>query len=415
MNDTMTSIGISPVVDVPDTKIADVAWHPVDSRASFLGRWQTMARVGLRMAFHDRMKFAAALIGVVFAVLLSNQQAATFLAIVNRNVMVVDNNPDVDIWITPPETEILQAGKLISQAPLNQARGMPGVAWAEPMLIGAATVSRPEGGSEQAVLIGTRGPAWKGGPFNMVAGAVEALAEPDSMIFEDSDREKFGGLNLGSVREVNGRRIKVVGFTWGLVPFGPSTYAFAEFDLARQLMHTDADQSSVILVGLKPGVDAATVARDLQKRMGTEQVSTRDEFRHTLVHYMLTKTPIGVVLGSSTVIGLLVGFIMVSLTMFSAVLDNLREFGTLKALGATTLDLVGLLWVQAIVYGAIGAVIGSVLVGGVSSATRSAQIAMQLPPVLLLSVAAIALVMCIVASSLAVLRVRAIEPAMVFR
>jgi putative ABC transport system permease protein len=214
---------------------------------------------------------------------------------------------------------------------------------------------------------------------------------------------------------VNGRRIKVVGFTWGLVPFGPSTYAFAEFDLARQLMHTDADQSSVILVGLKPGVDAATVARDLQTRMGTEHVSTRDEFRHTLVHYMLTKTPIGVVLGSSTVIGLLVGFIMVSLTMFSAVLDNLREFGTLKALGATTLDLVGLLWVQAVVYGAIGAVIGSVLVGWVSSATRSAQIAMQLPPVLLLSVAAIAIVMCIVASSLAVLRVRAIEPAMVFR
>jgi putative ABC transport system permease protein len=374
-----------------------------------------MARIGLRMALHDRMKFTAALIGVVFAVLLSNQQAATFLAIVNRNVMVVDSNPDVDIWITPPQTEILQPGKLLSQAPLNQARGMPGVAWAEPILIGGATISRPEGGSEQAVLIGTRGPAWRGGPFNMVAGSRDGLAEPDSMIFEDSDREKFGGLNLGSVREVNGRRIKVAGFTWGLVPFGPSSYAFADFDLARQLMHTDADQSSVILVGLEPGFDPATVARELQKRMGSEQVSTREEFRHTLVNYMLTKTPIGVVLGSSTVIGLLVGFVMVALTMFSAVLDNLREFGTLKALGATTLDLVGLLWVQAIVYGLIGAVVGSVLVGRLATATRSAQIAMQLPPLLLLSTAGIAVVMCIVASSVAVLRVRAIEPAMVFR
>jgi putative ABC transport system permease protein len=374
-----------------------------------------MARVGLRMALHDRMKFAAALIGVVFAVLLSNQQAATFLAIVNRNVMVVDANPDVDIWITPPQTEILQPGMLMSQAPLNQARGLPGVAWAEPILIGGATISRPEGGSEQAVLIGTRGPAWKGGPFNLVAGSVDALGEPDAMIFEDSDREKFGGLNLGSVREVNGRRIKVVGFTWGLVPFGPSSYAFADFDLARQLMHTDPDQSSVILVGVEPGVDRARVARELQKRMGTEQVSTREEFRATLVDYMLTKTPIGVVLGSSTVIGLLVGFVMVALTMFSAVLDNLREFGTLKALGATTLDLVGLLWVQAIVYAVMGAVLGSVLVGRVAIATRSAQIAMQLPPVLLLSTAGIAVLMCIVASSVAVLRVRAIEPAMVFR
>jgi putative ABC transport system permease protein len=374
-----------------------------------------MARVGLRMALHDRMKFTAALIGVVFAVLLSNQQAATFLAIVNRNVMVVDANPDVDIWITPPQTEILQPGKLLSQAPLDQARGMPGVAWAEPILIGGATISRPEGGSEQAVLIGTRGPAWRGGPFNVVAGSRDALAEPDSMIFEDSDREKFGGLNLGSVREVNGRRIKVVGFTWGLVPFGPSSYAFADFDLARELMHTDADQSSVILVGVKPGVDRALVARELQKRMGTEQVSTSDEFRRTLVDYMLTKTPIGVVLGSSTVIGLLVGFVMVALTMFSAVLDNLREFGTLKALGATTLDLVGLLWAQAIVYGLLGAVVGSVLVGRVAVATRSAQIAMQLPPELLLATAGIAVLLCLVTSSVAVLRVRSIEPAMVFR
>ncbi len=385
------------------------------TRASRVARWGIMARVGLRMALHDRMKFTAALIGVVFAVLLSNQQAATFLAIVNRNVMVVDANPDVDIWITPPQTEILQPGKLLSQAPLDQARGMPGVAWAEPILIGGATISRPEGGSEQAVLIGTRGPAWRGGPFNVVAGSRDALAEPDSMIFEDSDREKFGGLNLGSVREVNGRRIKVVGFTWGLVPFGPSSYAFADFDLARELMHTDADQSSVILVGVKPGVDRALVARELQKRMGTEQVSTSDEFRRTLVDYMLTKTPIGVVLGSSTVIGLLVGFVMVALTMFSAVLDNLREFGTLKALGATTLDLVGLLWAQAIVYGLLGAVVGSVLVGRVAVATRSAQIAMQLPPELLLATAGIAVLLCLVASSVAVLRVRSIEPAMVFR
>jgi putative ABC transport system permease protein len=130
---------------------------------------------------------------------------------------------------------------------------------------------------------------------------------------------------------------------------------------------------------------------------------------------MVTKTPIGVVLGSSTVIGLLVGFVMVALTMFSAVLDNLREFGTLKALGATTLDLVGLLWVQAAVYGVLGSIVGAVLVARVASATRSAQIAMQLPPMLLLGVAGVAIVMCIVASSVAVLRVRSIEPAMVFR
>jgi putative ABC transport system permease protein len=387
---------------------------PVLARASFFARWGLMARVGIRMALHDKMKFAAAMVGVVFAVLLSNQQAATFLGLVHRNLMFVDN-AGADIWIMPGATEILQPGKLLSESPLNQARGTPGVAWAEPILYGGATVSLPQGGSEQVQLVGTRGPMWKGGPFNVVAGSADALAQPDAMIFEDSDRAKLGGLNLGSVREVNGRRVQVVGFTWGLVPLGPSSYAFADFDLARELLHTDSDQSSFILVGVEPGADPVKVRQALQARMSSERVATRDEFERTLLDYTVTKTPIGIVLGSSSAVGLLVGFIMVALTMFSAVLDNLREFGTLKALGATTFDLVRLLWMQAIVYGALGAFVGVALVSRVASAARSAQLAMQLPPALLVGTFVVAIFMCIAASSIAVLRVRAVEPAMVFR
>jgi putative ABC transport system permease protein len=264
-------------------------------------------------------------------------------------------------------------------------------------------------------LIGARGPRWKGGPFNLVAGSADALAQPDAMIFEDSDRAKLGGLNLGSVREVNGRRVHVVGFTWGLVPLGPSSYAFADFELARELMGTDSDQASFVLVGLEPGADPVRVRDELQARMASERVATKEEFNRTLIDYTVTKTPIGIVLGSSSAVGLLVGFIMVALTMFSAVLDNLREFGTLKALGATTFDLVRLLWMQAVVYGAIGAFVGVALVSRVASAARSAQLQMQLPPPLLLATFVLAIGMCVVASTIAVLRVRALEPAMVFR
>jgi len=373
-----------------------------------------MMRIALRMALHEKMKFAGAMVGVVFAVLLSNQQAATFLGLVNRNIMFVDN-AGADIWIMPGATEILQPGKFLSTSPLDQARGTPGVAWAEPILFGSATVSLPQGGSEQVTLIGTRAPSWRGGPFNLVAGSADALTQPDAMIFEDSDRGKLGGLNLGSIREVNGRRTHVVGFTWGLVPLGPASYAFAEFDLARELMHSDADQFSFILVGAQPGADLQAIKRELQRRMSSERVATRAEFKRSLLNYTIFKTPIGIVLGSSSAVGLLVGFIMVALTMFSAVLDNLREFGTLKALGATTFDLVRLLWTQAAIYGALGAFVGVALVSQAASAARSAQLAMQLPPALLFGTLVVAIAMCIAASSLAVLRVRSVEPAMVFR
>lgn len=120
------------------------------------------------------------------------------------------------------------------------------------------------------------------------------------------------------MREVNGRRVRAVGFTWGLKPLGPVSYAFAEFDLARELMHTDADQMNFVLVGVRPGADVRAVKERLQARLSSERVVTKAEFNRSLLDYVLTKTPIGVVLGSSSAVGVLVCFVMVALTMFSA-------------------------------------------------------------------------------------------------
>jgi len=124
---------------------------------------------------------------------------------------------------------------------------------------------------------------------------------------------------------------------------------------------------------------------------------------------------IGIMFGISTVFGLIVGFVIVSLSMFSSVVDNIREFGTLKAIGATNIDLMLLLLVQATIFGVIGSVIGLAIVSQMAKGIRSAKLAMSLPPELTFGTAALMVVLCIAASSLALLRLRKVEPAMVFR
>ena len=171
----------------------------------------------------------------------------------------------------------LQPGKYLPDATLMEARTLHGVAWAEPLLYGGASVSLPSGGSEQVTLIGTRLPGLRGGPWNMVAGSARSLERPDTMIFEDSEREKLGGLNLGSIRELSGHRVYVGGFTWGLLPFGPS-YAFAEYDTARTILHVDRDRTSFVLLGLAPGADPAAVQRALQARVPDALVLRREQF-----------------------------------------------------------------------------------------------------------------------------------------
>ncbi len=305
-------------------------------------RWSAMARVGLHMMFHDRLKMLATLAGVVFAVVLANQGAGTFLGLLQKNTMFVDN-AGADLWIVPPLTQQLQAGKTLPDGVLMTARTTPGVAGADPILFGNATVSLPGGGSESVTVVGAKYPDYRGGPWNMVRGERDVLAQADTMIFEDYDREKLGNLDLGGTREVNGRNVTAGGFTYGLIPFGPS-FAFADYDLARLLLRIDADRVSFVLVRLEPGADVAKVKAELQARAPDAAVMTTQELSASTIHYVLVSTSIGITIGSSTLVAIIVGFFIVGLSMFSAVVDNLREFGTLKAIGATTGDLAILLF-----------------------------------------------------------------------
>ena len=110
---------------------------PIRARAGFFGRWRTMGVIGIRMMFHDRLKLAGTLFGVVFAVVLGNFQVGTFLALLFKNRMFVEN-AQVDVWIAPPGTRQFQTGTPLTDQHLNRARAMAGVAWAEPLLLRSA-------------------------------------------------------------------------------------------------------------------------------------------------------------------------------------------------------------------------------------------------------------------------------------
>jgi putative ABC transport system permease protein len=388
--------------------------QPIRGRPGLWGRFRTLGAIGIKMMFHDRLKLAGTLFGVVFAVVLGNFQVGTFLSLLNKNRMFVEAASDVDIWVTPPGTRQFQGGSPLTDSQLNRARATPGVAWAEPLVIQTAQLKLPNGGSEPVSLVGARAPAYHGGPWNLLKGSAQSLDQPDAVIFEDAEREKFGGLNLGSVRELAGHKVQAVGFTWGLLPFAPA-YAFAEQTLAREILKTPADKHTFLLVGVEKGADPKVVSARLQEVLPDTRVMTRNEYLHEILVYILTATQIGFSFGTSTIMGLLVGLITVALSMFSSVVDNMRQFGTLKAIGTTNVGLGLLLFVQAVVYGLVGSVMGLGMVASMVQGMRNPQ----LTPILPMEAFGITVVLmvgvCIAASVLALLRLRKLEPAMVFR
>jgi putative ABC transport system permease protein len=373
-----------------------------------------MARVGVSMLWHDKIKLGGTLVGVAFAVLMSNFQVSLFLGLLLRNTMYVDR-VEADIWITPKNTQILEGNDgTIPRNVVPVAHSVKGVAWSAPILVGAAGLKLPSGGQKSMRLVGTELPAARGGPFHIVAGKTSDLALPDAMFFEDSRREAFGGLNLGSVREVNGHRVQAVGFTSGLIPFGPA-YAFTSFDTAREILGTPADETNYVMVGLARGADVNEVVRRLQRTFPDQLVLSRSDMRMSTIIYILKESGIGQSIGMGVVMALLCGFAIVSLTMFSAVVDHVREFGTLKAIGATNLDLAKLLLAQALTCAVAGATIGEAIVAQLVTVVRGPELPMALPVWLMGGTIVGMVVICVAASIMALLRVRAIEPAMVFR
>ena len=387
------------------------------ARSGTMARARATVALAFRMMFYDRPKLIGTTLGVVFAVVLSAQQLGILFGLLQKNTMFVDN-AGAEIWITPPGTNQLQPGKRLSEAILTQARTTPGVASASPLVYGTGSIQRPWGGSEPVTIIGLDLPtsptgAWLGGPWNIVAGERRALSLPNAGFFEDARREKMGNVNLGSVREVNGFEITAVGFSWGLLPFGPP-YSFFEAKLARSLLGVGPEEQNFVLVAVAAGESPAAVAQRLQERLPETRVMTRQEFHDAIVKTLLGEQ-LGITFGTSTAFGLLIGFIIVALSMFSSVLDNIKEFGTLKAIGATNGDLSRLLVVQSVLYAVLGSFIGLGMVGFASEGIRSANLAMIVPLPLIIATPLVMVVLCVIASFLALRRVRKLEPGMVFR
>jgi len=399
------------------TTTSDVRQRLKKARSGTLARTRATVALALRMMFYDKPKLVGTTLGVVFAVVLSSQQLGILFGLLQKNTMFVDN-AGAEVWITPPGTNQLQPGKRLSEAIVVQARTTEGVAAAHPLVYGTGSIQRPWGGSEPVAIIGLDLPIgpndpWLGGPWNIVAGDRRALALPNAGFFEDARREKMGNVNLGSVREVNGFEVTAVGFTWGLNPFGPP-YSFFEAKFARSLLGFGPEEQNFVLVTITPGETAAAVAERLQARLPETRVMTREEFHDTIVKTLLGEQ-LGITFGTSTAFGLIIGFIIVALSMFSSVLDNIKEFGTLKAIGATNGDLSRLLVVQAVMYAVLGSFIGLGMVGFASEGIRSANLAMIVPLQLIVMTPLVMIGLCVVASFLALRRVRKLEPGMVFR
>lgn len=373
-----------------------------------------MPSLAQRNLFHDKVRLVVTLTGIVFAVVLIVVELGLFVGFTVTTSNLIDNS-GVDLWVVSKRVPYVELGVPFSERKLYQVRAVPGVEGAQKYITRWGQWKRPDGRQESVQIVGFNPGARLGEPWNVVEGSVADLKTPDSIIVDEFYKEKLGVTRVGEVFEINGRRARVVGFTRGIRAFTTSPHVFTTFKRAQDYARVPADQTIYVLVKTLPGADDAQVRREILTRVKDIDVFTSAEFSRMTRFYWMFTTGAGVAVLLAAVLGLVVGFVVVAQTIYATTVDHLREFGTLKAMGAPNSYIYKVILKQAAISALIGYVLGMIVSIFVVRASQHGGAAIILPYQLAIGIFFLTLLMCSGAALVSINRVTRIDPAMVFK
>lgn len=383
-------------------------------------RWgRSMNFVALRMLTGDRAKYLGLIFAIAFSTFLLENQTSIFAGIMARTGSQIADVTDADVWVMDPATKYFEETQALKDTDLYRVRGVGAVAYAVRMFKGQPVARTPAGIFSASIVLGLDDATLVGVPRAMVLGAWERLREPNSIVIDRAGyRLLFPGqpLELGKTVEMNDHLVRIVGISEASAPFASFPIIHARYTEAVQFLGRERSQMAYVLARAVPGITAETLARQIEKETGLK-ARTRNEFRWDCVRYYMANTGIPVNFGITIGIALVIGLVVSGQTFFLFTVENLKQFGALKAIGVTNRRLIGMILLQAVHVAFVGYAFGT----GMAAAffeIFSHKIATRGIVLLWQSVAGVGVLMlCVVvaASLLSMRRVLVLEPAAVFR
>ena len=379
-----------------------------------------MNSVALRILLGDRAKYIGLIFGIAFSTMLMSNQISIFAGLMLRTAGQILDAREADIWVMDPRVEYIDEIEPMTDMQLGRVRGVDGVDWAVPFFKGLTVAHTRDGMLQQIILLGVDDATLTGVAPRLVLGSVEDLKQPDAMII---DRAGFQFMwpgeepGLGKVIELNDHRAVIVGISDASAPFTTYPIVYTKYSNARNYVGRTRKQMSFVLVHARPDVDTHQLAQRITAETGLKALTWRD-FTWVTIGYYLRRTGIPVNFGITVALGFIVGAAVVGQTFYIFVLENLRQFGALKAMGVANLTILRMVLLQAMVVAGIGYAIGIGLCAGFFEITSRVSINLrgfELPWQVAGGTACTVLVIIVIASFASLRKVMVVDPAIVFR
>ena len=369
--------------------------------------------LALRNLFHDRIRLAVTLVGILFSVVLVAVQLGLYAGTSKMIVSMVEQ-ADAELWVVPYGADSFEGSGVMTGSERHTALSTPGVARAVPIVAAFTKWQRPTGGEQLCVVVGTD--AADGGlvPWNLVSGSVEALNLPDAVAVDRSYFKDLGIEGLNSTAEVRGSRVRVTALTHGIRSFTTTPYIFTTLARGRNILKMPSDAATFYLIKLQEGAKLETVQADLSRRLPDVEVITKAEMKRRSIAHWLFGTGAGAALIGGALLGTLVGTVIVAQTLYSSTKDHLNEFATLRALGSSSGYIHKVILAQAGMSAVLGYVLGMSIALIVVFVSVDTAFPIIMTPMLAAGLFALTLTMCAASAIGAIMKVMKLDPAMVF-
>jgi|688.fasta_scaffold06646_6 putative ABC transport system permease protein len=374
-----------------------------------------MDLIALKMLFRDNVKFLTLVIGITFAVVLITQQGSIFCGLMLRtgtNILEI-NAP---LWVMDPKVSAIDNSIPFQSSKLYEVRSLSGVEWAVPLLMNTLTAKSDKGDNTFISLIGLDDESLIGIPDKLVEDTQFYNIDQSDTVFISSSRSDFiSKLKIGDYFEVNDHRLKVAGKVNSSKSFVPYSSVYTVYDRAISISPPSQKHLSFILVKPQTGVTIKDLKQRIKEQTGLKAYS-KIEFFWENMGYWAKNTGIPINFGITIFLGVIIGAATAGQTLYSFVFENIKQFGTFKAIGISNSELIKMVILQSSVVAFIGFGIGIGILSIMGFfIPENGDLGFYTPYQLILLTFFIVYSFCLLASLISIQKVLKIEPAIVFR
>lgn len=374
-----------------------------------------MLWLALKTLFHEKGRLIITLTGIIFSTVLTLTQVSMYLGMMGNATSIL-RHVDADIWVASRNIQNFDFANPFPEERINRVKAIPDVVWADRLILTWGFLKLENGGQEQVQIIGFNPGTGIDVPWNILAGNPADLKSGRYIIIDKTAEQRIGSLKMDTIWELNEKRFKLVGLSEGIKSFTTAPIVFMSYNQAQNfLLGGKLNHASFIVAKLKDKRKSGDIAETLKASLKDNDVFTKNGFIYKTVMYWTVQTGIGMAFFLTAILGLIVGGAIVGQTVYANTMEHLREFGTLKALGARNSDIYKVIFSQVSISAVIGFAVGSTLILLMKNGIEKAGVSLYLSPALFLILFFIILFTCFLSAYFSVKKIRTLDPVMVFR